>query len=103
MVDHLIGVDDDLSRFRIGDLIHRDAAQNPVVQRLDALFAVGHIAYPYARDLLAQVMEAILLADDDVLRHVDQTPGQVTRVRRTQSGIGQALAGTVGGDEELQH
>ncbi len=34
---------------------------------------------------------------------VHQTPGQVTRVGGTQGGVGQTLAGTVGGDEVLQH
>jgi hypothetical protein len=37
-----------------------------------------------------------LLDDDAILRHVDQTAGQVTRVRRLQRGVGQALAGAVG-------
>ena len=46
---------------------------------------------------------AVLLADDDVLRHVHQTTGQVTRVGGTQRGVGETLAGTVGGDEVLQH
>ena len=46
---------------------------------------------------------AVDLADDDVLRHVDQAPGQVTRVGRPQRGVGQTLAGAVRGDEVLQH
>ena len=46
---------------------------------------------------------AVLLADDHVLRHVHQTTGQVTRVGGTQRGVGQTLAGTVRGDEVLQH
>src|SRR5262249_11007624 len=46
---------------------------------------------------------AVLLADDDVLRDVDQTPGQVTRVGRPQRRVGQTLAGAVRRDEVLQH
>ena len=46
---------------------------------------------------------AIVLAHDDVLRHVDQTTGQVTRVRRTKGGVGQTLSGAVRVDEVLQH
>ena len=46
---------------------------------------------------------AIDLADDDVLRDVDQTTGQVTRVCRTQRGVGQTLTGAVRGDEVLQN
>ena len=43
------------------------------------------------------------LADDDVLRHVDQTPGEVARVGGTQGGIGQTLTGTVRVHEVLEH
>ncbi len=39
----------------------------------------------------------------DVLRDVDQTPGQVTGVGGPQRGVGEALAGAVRGDEVLQH
>src|SRR5690606_13376151 len=46
---------------------------------------------------------AVLLADDDVLRDVHQTTGQVTRVGGAQSGVGQTLAGAVRGDEVLRH
>ena len=46
---------------------------------------------------------AVLLADDDVLRHVDQAAGQVARVRRAQCRVGEALARTVRRDEVLEH
>ena len=46
---------------------------------------------------------AVVLADDDILRDVDETTGEVTRVGGTESGVGQTLAGTVGGDEVLGH
>ena len=46
---------------------------------------------------------AVLFADDDILGHVHQSPGQVTGVGRPQGGIRESLAGTVGGDEELEH
>ena len=46
---------------------------------------------------------AVGLADDDVLRHVHQTPGQVTRVGGPQRRVRQALPGTVGRDEVLRH
>ncbi len=45
---------------------------------------------------------AVLLAGDDVLRDVDQTPGEVPGVGRPQGRIGEALAGAVGGDEVLE-
>ena len=46
---------------------------------------------------------AVLLDDDDVLRHVDQPARQVARVGRLQSRVGEALAGAVRRDEVLQH
>ena len=46
---------------------------------------------------------AVLLADDDLLGHVHEPAGQVARVRRPQRRVGQTLAGTVRGDEVLQH
>nr|AHE14899.1 hypothetical protein asmbl_7 [uncultured bacterium] len=46
---------------------------------------------------------AVLLADDDVLRDVDQPAGEVPGVRGPQRGVREALAGTVRGDEVLQH
>ena len=55
------------------------------------------------RQVEAAVGAAVVLADDDVLRDVHQTTGQVTRVGGTQRGVGQTLAGTVRGDEVLEH
>ena len=46
---------------------------------------------------------AIDLADDDVLRHVHETAGEVSRVGGAQRRVGEALAGAVRGDEVLEH
>ena len=43
------------------------------------------------------------LGDDDVLRHVDQTAGEVAGVGGLERGIGQALTRAVGRDEVLEH
>ena len=45
---------------------------------------------------------AVDLADDQLLGHVDQPAGQVAGVGGAQGGVGQALAGPVGGDEVLE-
>ena len=45
---------------------------------------------------------AVVLADDDVLRHVDQTTGEVAGVSGLECGIGQALTCAVGRDEVLR-
>ena len=46
---------------------------------------------------------AILLGHHQILRHVDQTTRQVTRVGGLQCRIRETLTSTVGGDEVLQH
>ena len=46
---------------------------------------------------------AVLLADDHVLRDVDEAPRQVARVGGAQRRVGEALSGTVGRDEVLEH
>src|SRR4029453_12347465 len=46
---------------------------------------------------------AVLLADDDVLRDVDQPAGEVTGVGGTERRVGPTLARAVRGDEVLQH
>ena len=43
------------------------------------------------RDGDAALGPAVVLADDDVLGHVHQATGQVTRVGGTQRGVGQTL------------
>ena len=46
---------------------------------------------------------AVEVADGDVLAHVHQTAGEVPGVGGAQGGVGEALAGAVGRDEELEH
>ncbi len=46
---------------------------------------------------------AVEITDDHVLRDVDEAPRQVPRVGGAQSGVGEALAGTVRRDEVLEH
>src|SRR6266568_8092748 len=62
---------------------------------------VGELLADRHRD--GPVGTAVLLADDHVLRHVHQPPGEVPGVGGTQRGVGQTLAGAVRGDEVLQH
>ena len=46
---------------------------------------------------------AVVLGDDAVLRHVDETAGEVPGVRRLERGVRQTLAGAVRRDEVLEH
>src|SRR5699024_8895174 len=45
----------------------------------------------------------VLFADDDILRDVDQAPGEVPGVGGTQCGVRQPLTCTVGREEVLQY
>src|SRR5690606_16171180 len=74
-VDQLVAADDALARLRMADRLEGETAFDPVVQILDDLVAVLD-----SRDHEPLVGAAVFLADDDVLRHVDQTAGEVTRV-----------------------
>ena len=51
---------------------------------------------------MPRVRPAVLLADDELLRDVDEPAGQVAGVGGTQRGVGETLAGTVGRDEVLE-
>ena len=74
------------------------AAEHAIAQRLD------HVAaFDDRRHGRGRCGAAIGLGDDHVLRDVDQTTRQVTRVRGLQRGIGQALASAVRRVEVLQH
>src|SRR6476661_10874846 len=55
------------------------------------------------RQLEATLGATVVLTDDDVLRHVDETTRQVARVGGAERRVGQTLTGTVRRDEELEH
>ena len=76
-----------------GDLGRGEAPEQVVVDRAVLL---------EQRQLDEVLGAAVGLADDDVLRHVDETPRQVAGVRRTQGRVGQSLARAVGGGEVLE-
>ena len=81
---------------RVDDLLERDAADDAVAQRLDDL-----ARFDDGARLDAVHRAAVDLVDDDVLRHVDETAGQVARVGGLERRVGQTLAGAVRGDEVL--
>ena len=74
------------------------ASENALAQALD------HIAaFDDRGDGESVGGAAIDLRDHEVLRHVDQTPREIARVRGLQRRIREALAGAVGRDEVLQY
>src|SRR5690606_7492004 len=87
-------------------LVDRVGGQRPGVGRgLDVLIADQRaVRLPLGeRDVDAALGLAVVLAHDDVLRHVHQTTSQVTRVGGPQRGVRQTLTGAVGVDEVDQH
>ena len=88
-----------------GDRERRDAADQVLV-RLDArTLAAGLRLDLDLEDRAADVLAgaAIILADDHVLRDVDEPAGQVARVGRPQRRVRESLAGAVRRDEVLEH
>ena len=97
-VDLLVRLDDGVAAERIHQPLERDAADDAIAQRLDDL-----AAFDDRPRLDAVERAAIRLGDDDVLRHVDETARQVSRVRRLQRRVRKTLARAVRRDEVLQH
>ena len=46
---------------------------------------------------------AVLFVDDDIVRNIDKTAGEVSGVGGFQGGVGQTFTGTVSGDEVFEH
>ena len=97
LVDLLVDFDDGLALVVL-ELLKRNAADDAVAQRLDGLAGLDDRG-----DVDALDGAAVVVGDDDVLRHVDQTAGEVAGVGGLERGVGETLARAVGGDEVLQH
>ena len=70
----------------------------------------GVHCFPFTRRVLLRDLDAhaltgatVGLANDHVLRDVDETTGQVTRLSGTKCGISQTLTSAVGSDEVLEN
>ena len=87
LVHHLALRNDDYAGLRVADVVDRITAEQTLTQRLDDLVAFLDVLDP---DALGRA--AVVLADDDILRNVYQTAGQVTGVCGTKRGIGHALS-----------
>ena len=84
--------------FRIHHIGCRHATQNTITQGFDDLTTLDQRPHGDA------VRGAAIVDDDhEVLGHIHQSAGQVTRVCSLQCGIGQALSCAVRRDEVLQH
>ena len=90
--------DDHFAAGRIHDVVERDSADDPLLQRFDDFLAVCE-----SSDFHALIRAAVEFSDDHVVGYVNQTSGQVTGVGCTQRGIGQAFSRTVGRNEVFQN
>ena len=98
LLGHHVILGDDQVAVIVIQVVHQEAADEALVERLDGLVAFLDVLDP---DALGRA--AVLLANDDILRDVNQAAGQVTGVRRTQRGVGHTLSGASRGDEVLKY
>ena len=98
LVHHIFLMLQHLAGLRIQNVIHRITSNQTLCQRLNAGIAFHNILNPDAGGCTA-----VILTDDDILRYIYHSTGQVTGVRGTQCGICQALTCASSGDEVLQY
>ncbi len=100
LVDLLVGRDQEFLRARADSTMSSQAiaADEALAELDDFVFAFVDGLHP---DAVGGA--AILLADDHVLGHVHQLAGHVAGVGGLEGGVGQTLAGAVGGDEVFEH
>src|SRR5205809_2119459 len=95
--DLVVGLDDDLARQRVADVLRGHPAQDAVPERLDDVTALDK-----RRGVDVLHGAAVVLADDHVLRDIDQSPRQVPGVGRLERRVRQPLAGAVRRGEVLE-
>ena len=83
---------------RIAHVLGRGAAENAACQRGDHRAGVDDGAH-----LDAAGRTAVIIGDDAVLRHVDETTRQIARVGGLQRGVGETLTRAVRRVEVLEH
>ena len=96
--DFLTGLDDEISGNRVEDIVYGGTSENSLSERLyDLVLVLDGSCHKTAQ------CSAILLIDDDIMRNIHKTSGEVTCVGSLEGGIGKTLTCTVGGDEVLEH
>src|SRR3954447_23568605 len=88
-------LDDHLAR-AVTDVVAGRASEDARTERSDHGAGIDDGAH-----LDAELGAAVALRDDAILRDVNETTGQVARVRGLQRGVREALAGAVGRVEVL--
>ena len=80
------------------EILDEVSAHKALGQRLDNVLAFLDVI-----DLDTDLGAAVVLTDDNILRNVDQTTGQITRVGGTKGGVGKSLTGAAGGNEVFEN
>ena len=93
-VDFLVGLDNARSFNRIDNIFERRAANDTITQAFNLFDCTG-------RDALQRA--AVLLADDYILRHINQPSRQIAGVGCLQRRVRQTFARAVSRNEVLQH
>ena len=99
--DHMICFYKNVAIF-ITDIRACKTSCNTLLQRLDHLFSVSESTYFHSRNLIFALC-TVCLTNDQLLRYVNQTSGQVTRVSGTKSGIGHTFTCSMSRHEVLQY
>ena len=100
LVDFLSTGNDQFTCLRMENIVQCHTAQNAVIQQR---MLAGFFDFLTSRHCQTAQCATVFFSDDDIMRHVNETTGQVTGVGGLQSGIGQTLTGTVCGNEVFQH
>ena len=95
LVQQIVAFGQDFSGFGVSNPARQNPPINTLVKRL-----VGNVVTAVDPNSIGRT--AILVIDDHILRYVHQPAGQVTRISRPQSGIGQAFARAMSRDEVFQ-
>ncbi len=98
LVQQAARLDHRLLRLRIHHVLGAHAAEDALAQGLDHLATLDEGFH-----VEAFAGAAVVLDHHQILGHIDQAAGKVTRVRGLQRGIGQTLTGAVRRDEVLQN
>ena len=97
LVDLAVAIDQDLAGLRMDDRRRQPATDHARLQLGQHLAVIGAVQ---PQPLFGA---AVVDHDNRVLRHIDQTAGQVARVGRSQRRVGQTLATAVGRHKVFQH
>ena len=95
---HMLRIKEQLSAFRVSNGFCRETPFDGGSEIFYQLTAVINSSCPYAVFCLA-----VFLADNNILADIYHSTGQITGVRRTESGIRHSLSGTSRGNEIFQN